>query len=107
MRSRLLSSLLAFCMLVAAIATVSAAYTDIDGHWGKAYIEQATSLGLFGGVSETEFAPNGTMTRGMFVTVLGRLEGIDLARWSSNGISAIFADVAPNAYYAPDRKSVV
>lgn len=101
MRSRLLSSLLAFCMLVAAIATVSAAYTDIDGHWGKAYIEQATSLGLFGGVSETEFAPNGTMTRGMFVTVLGRLEGIDLAHWSSNGISAIFADVAPNAYYAP------
>ena len=70
MRSRLLSSLLAFCMLVAAIATVSAAYTDIDGHWGKAYIEQATSLGLFGGVSETEFAPEDHATRAMAAKVI-------------------------------------
>ena len=84
MRKRLLSSFLAFCMLLAAIATVSAAYTDIEGHWGRDYIEQATALGLFGGVSETEFAPDGMMTRGMFVTVLGRLEGIDLEYWSGD-----------------------
>ena len=32
---------------------------------------------LFKGVSETEFAPATTMTRAMFVTVLGRLAGVD------------------------------
>ncbi len=32
--------------------------------------------GLFKGVSNTEFEPNETMTRAMFVTVLGRLAGI-------------------------------
>lgn len=101
MRNRLISALLSFCMLIAAIATVSAAYSDIEGHWGKDYIEEATALGLFGGISETEFAPDGTMTRGMFVTVLGRLEGIDLTYWSSEKMPVVFSDVAPDAYYAP------
>lgn len=101
MGNRLISALLSICMLLAAIATVSAAYTDIEGHWAKDYIEEATTLGLFGGVSTTEFAPNDTMTRGMFVTVLGRLEGIDLAYWSSEEMPVIFRDVVPGAYYTP------
>lgn len=101
MRNRLLSAFLAFCLLIAAVATVSAAYTDIDGHWGKDYIEEATALGLFGGISETEFAPNGTMTRGMFVTVLGRLEGVDLDYWSGDSIPSLFSDVKAGEYYAP------
>ena len=101
MRNRLISALLSFCMLFAAIATVSASYSDIEGHWGKDYIEEATALGLFGGVSTAEFAPNGTMSRGMFVTVLGRLEGIDLNDWSDATMPVIFTDVAPGAYYTP------
>ncbi|MGM9552753.1 MAG: S-layer homology domain-containing protein [Faecousia sp.] len=101
MRNRLISALLSFCMLLAAIATVSASYSDIEGHWGKDYIEEATALGLFGGISATEFAPNGTMTRGMFVTVLGRLEGIDPDAWSDAAMPVIFTDVASGAYYTP------
>lgn len=101
MRNRLISALLSFFMLFAAVATVSASYTDIEGHWGKDYIEEATALGLFSGISDTEFAPDGTMTRGMFVTVLGRLEGIDLAYWSGEKMPAIFSDVTRDTYYAP------
>ena len=29
------------------------------------------------GVSDTEFAPNGTMTRAMFWTVLARIDGVN------------------------------
>ena len=38
------------------------------------------------------------MTRGMFVTVLGRMAGVDADRYQS--VSS-FSDVPANAYYAP------
>ncbi|MBP3634013.1 MAG: S-layer homology domain-containing protein [Oscillospiraceae bacterium] len=53
---------------------------------------------LFKGVSDTAFDPNGTMTRGMFVTVLGRLAGVDADRYAGQ---SDFADVPADAYYAP------
>ncbi len=38
--------------------------------------------GLYNGVSETKFAPHSTMTRAMFVTVLGRLAGVDTEKYT-------------------------
>ncbi len=52
---------------------------------------------LFRGVSDTEFAPQTTMTRAMFVTVLGRLAGVQEKYGSTGG----FRDVDPYAWYAP------
>lgn len=52
---------------------------------------------LFRGVSETEFAPHTTMTRAMFVTVLGRLAGVPEKYGNAGG----FRDVDPYAWYAP------
>ncbi len=43
--------------------------------WYYDYVAQAVYEGLFGGVSETQFAPENTMTRAMLVTVLHRLAG--------------------------------
>ncbi|MBE6599189.1 MAG: hypothetical protein E7638_07090 [Ruminococcaceae bacterium] len=54
--------------------------------------------GLFKGVSDTEFEPDTTMTRAMFVTVLGRLEGVD-TRYFSTGCS--FDDVVEGEWYHP------
>lgn len=102
MKNRLISFLLALLMLLAAIPTITAAdFTDLDGHWGKSYIERAVEMDLFNGVSETKFLPDGTMTRGMFVTVLGRLEGVDTEYWGTETVSHLFEDVDPNVYYAP------
>ena len=102
MRNRLISALLALLMLLAAIPTVRAiAFEDTETHWAKEYIENAVSLDLFKGVSETLFDPEGTMTRGMFVTVLGRLEGIDLNFWDSEDAPQFFDDVPRSQYYAP------
>lgn len=103
MKSRLISTFLALCLLFAAIPTVNAAeFSDIANHWAQEYIEQAVESGLFHGISETEFAPEGTMTRAMFVTVLGRFEGIDEEYWSSEGMPQFFKqDMDNDAYYAP------
>lgn len=102
MKNRLFTALLALLMLLAAIPTVRAAeFEDTTDHWAKDYIDSAVSLDLFKGVSETEFQPEGTMTRGMFITVLGRLEGIDLDFWSSAQAPQFFDDVPPSQYYAP------
>jgi len=73
-------------------------YTDIAGHWGEQYINFVSDRTLFGGTSPTEFSPEETMTRGMFVTVLGRMHGVDLAKYDGN---TGYADVPATEYYAP------
>jgi len=73
----------------------------VDVHTGDWYydaVQYVRQNGIFNGTSNTAFAPNGTMTRGMFVTVLGRMAGVKAENYS--GTSA-FSDVPASAYYAP------
>ena len=72
-------------------------FSDITGHWAEKDILFATQRGIFSGTDHTHFTPNGQMTRGMFVTVLGRLAGAPHA--TANNIT--FIDVPLDAYYAP------
>lgn len=51
------------------------AFDDISGHWAASDIAYCAENGIFGGVSDTEFQPEGSMTRAMLVTVLMRLDG--------------------------------
>lgn len=50
-------------------------FTDCNGHWARAYIEEAAALGLVNGMGGTRYVPNGTMTRAQFVTILWRQSG--------------------------------
>ena len=77
--------------------TPAPAFTDITGHWAKEHILFTVSRGLFSGTSKTTFSPNTTLTRGMFVTALGRLAGINPADYQNRK----FTDVKADAYYAP------
>ncbi|MBP1737674.1 MAG: hypothetical protein H6Q60_1555, partial [Oscillospiraceae bacterium] len=62
--------------LVEESAGVLDKFTDIpDGHWARDYIATAVEKGLFSGISETEFSPEGKMTRAMLFTVLYRVSG--------------------------------
>jgi len=70
-------------------------FTDIAGHWAKSDIEFMASRGLFAGTSKTTFSPNMAMSRGMFVTVLGRLAGVDVSKYKKSS----FTDVNNNSYY--------
>lgn len=73
------------------------AFTDIHNHWAADNILFAASRGLLSGTSDTTFSPNTGMTRGMFVTALGRLAGINLDNYKTGK----FTDVKADAYYAP------
>ncbi len=54
--------------------TVKPKFADIENHWGRNNIEKAAELGIMKGVSDSDFAPDDDLTRGMFVTILYRLE---------------------------------
>lgn len=73
------------------------AFTDIHNHWAADNILFAASRGLLSGTSDTTFSPNTGMTRGMFVTALGRLAGINPDSYKTGK----FTDVKADAYYAP------
>ena len=61
--------------------------------WYYEYVKYINEKNLMKGISETEFAPNNTVTRAMFVTVLYRLEKEPTAA------KADFADVPEGTYY--------
>lgn len=68
-------------------------YMDVNAHWAKDAIAWTVTNRLFAGVSNTQFAPDIAMTRGMLVTVLHRLAG-------QPGIGEnSFTDVPEDAYY--------
>ncbi|QCT01024.1 amidase [Paenibacillus algicola] len=73
-----------------------AAFTDISNHWAVQYISDLVADGVVKGTSVTEFSPSQAMTRGMFVTLLGRMNQV-----SDEDGSTSFTDVNSSAYYAP------
>lgn len=70
-------------------------FTDMGSHWSRSYVEYAVGKGYFSGVTKTQFAPDRSMTRGMLVTVLWRMENSPAA---SGG--AEFSDVKADMWYA-------
>lgn len=67
------------------------------GHWAADYVVRLADAELVNGMGDGLFSPDNPMTRGQFVTVLGRLAGIDPGRYGSS----IFPDVSASAYYGP------
>lgn len=72
--------------------------SDIDGHWGEMYIKRLLKYGLFENMLTYDFRPDTAMTRGEFVTCLGRLVGITTAKYS---LYEVFLDVKKSDYCNP------
>lgn len=72
-------------------------FTDTANHWAKADIDFVAARGMLSGTGNNQFSPNTGMTRGMFVTALGRLAGVDTNSYKTGK----FTDVKADAYYAP------
>ena len=80
-------------------ATVDPAETFDDvsaGQWFYPAVSYVVNEGYFQGTSANEFSPDSAMTRAMFVTVLGRMAGID----ENANVSTGFTDVNVGAWYA-------
>ena len=68
-----------------------------QSRWSYPYVKTLTDRGVVQGVSETAFAPEGQLTRGQLVTLLGRMAGVR----PSDYPHCAFTDVADDAYFAP------
>lgn len=67
----------------------SKSFADTAAHWAGDAITFAAAHELFTGTGADSFTPNGTMTRGMMVTVLARYDGVDTsagATWYEKGV---------------------
>lgn len=59
----------------------SKAFADVPNvYWGADGIAFASSRELMSGTGDNTFAPEATMTRGMMVTLLARLDGVDTSK---------------------------
>lgn len=76
-------------------------FPDIAGHWAAEPIRFCVENGLFYGVSARSFAPDASMTRAMFVTVLGRLYEKSNGSLPQPAAGTDFYDVDEGSYYAP------
>lgn len=72
-------------------------FQDVPGHWAEREIGYCVRSGLFNGVSDTRFDPDGSMTRAMLVTVLYRGDNGGLP--AAERGKAVFSDVSDAAWY--------
>ena len=80
-------------------ASPDAGFTDVpkDSPYYE-YVNNVYAMGLVKGVSETEFAPEDTLTRAMLVTMIGRFdESINGAL--PEGAESVFTDVKSGKWY--------
>ena len=87
-----------FSMYGVGYTAPSAKFTDIGSHWAKESIDYVVGRGLLSGTKETTFAPDTVMTRGMLVTALGRLAGVDTKAYTTSSFTDVNADSAYRPY---------
>ena len=113
MKKRIITMLLVICMVVSPIQgnvlaeqeganpgeNAANPFADVKkGDWYYDAVLYVNQNGLFNGTGETTFDPDGTMTRGMFVTVLGRMAGVKTEQYIGK---TDFSDVPETQYFAP------
>ena len=72
-------------------------FDDTKKHWAKDFIDYVVGRGLLDGSRENKFYPNEKMTRGMLVTALGKLAGVNVKKYETNS----FTDVQNDSFYHP------
>lgn len=71
-------------------------FSDVsEKSWYYNAVLYSVSNGIFKGMSETQFAPNMEITRGMFLTLMGRMYKKNTVKYSKK-----YIDIPDNAYYA-------
>ncbi|MCC8129618.1 MAG: S-layer homology domain-containing protein [Clostridiales bacterium] len=87
------------------ISTTSAADTMLpfedvaEDDWYYSYVVHAYQAGIVYGTGESTFSPNETLTREMFITMLGRLYSIDASIYEDT--TTDFTDVSVGEWYSP------
>lgn len=101
MKRRVISAALALCVMLTllpgtALAAGQHPFIDVpQSHWANEAVGYVYENDLMNGVSATMFQPGGSLTRAMFVTILGRMAGAE----EESGESG-FADVPAGRWYS-------
>lgn len=80
---------------------VADGFVDMVGHWAAEAVDTVCELKLFNGTSEYTFSPDETMTRAMFITVLGRLYETLGGKCTADVSKQPFIDIDAAQWYAP------
>lgn len=101
---KLISMVLAVCMVLTLMPCAFAAeaqsaadkFTDVPSDaWYLKELDYAVYNGYISGTSATTFSPDGSLTRGQFVTILGRMLGVDTSKYTTTP----FKDVDMKSWY--------
>lgn len=76
-------------------------FTDITGHWAENEIRELAKDGVINGKSETEYAPEDSMSRAEFAALIRRALGLNASLYRDG-----FGDVASNAWYANEIQAI-
>ncbi len=77
----------------------SKVFTDVKaGKWYSDAIDYAYSYGFIKGITKTTFERNTEVNRGMFITILARIAGVDTGK-EANKTTTKFSDVKSGKYY--------
>ncbi len=89
---------MALCLSVfgaVAFADTKKDFIDIKGHWAEADIMSMVEKGVINGVSDTEFAPNRTITRAEFLALIVRVLGAEQVEYTD-----AYTDVSASDWYS-------
>lgn len=107
MRRRLVSMLLCVCMVFNSGATMAYAaeqstnpyFKDVSpDDWFYESVMESFNENIFSGTSIDTFSPKESMTRAMYVTIMGHMAQFDVTYPMSD---SSFSDLKENAYYVP------
>ncbi|MBR4881665.1 MAG: DUF4838 domain-containing protein [Clostridia bacterium] len=99
---KILVSLIAVILLCSMAVSVSAdwnnPFRDVkESHWFYDAVKTTVEKGIFNGMTEDTFQPNGKMTRAMFMTTLANMVGAEVGEYTGMP----FTDVKASHWYAP------
>ena len=102
MRKRLLALALALVIIFSTIPAVYASdtsFTDVSpDDWFSMYVSYMADYGFMNGTGNGKFEPALELSRAMFLTVLGRIEGISKEYYDKKDTG--FTDVKPGQWYS-------
>ena len=106
MRKRLLSSLLALCMVLSLlpVPALAAYYSDTQGHWGASAIDRWSDYGVMQGYGDGTFNPDKDMTRAeaaqAFVQLMKLTKAADISGFTDVSANDWYADAIAKCYAA-------
>lgn len=90
-------AIVALAVMMVAVSPVQAAgFTDISGHWAEATINTLADKGIVNGITNTEFVPEGEVTRAQYLKMIMEAVGVAPAEYRAGEC----LEVSGNDWYA-------